>query len=353
MADVIGAGPVSLDTVRTLVNPTGYMLLPDQRTYSIPTASSVWPGYDAEVHFGSHGSPYQSEPYNYGGFVSLSPSQAAQFVSAIELWDSYIAPDLVQTDDVADPGFVRIAFGYSGNLDFSISHSYAGDAAMVGQPQRVGDIWLNTIQRDDPLTVGSYDRAAMLGEIGHVLGLGSTNASSYGVSTPVSGFLLRFTLRDYQLDHSITVLAADTPGILDIAAVQSIYGADTTTATGNDTYRFAEGVPIAQTIWDAGGIDTIDTSNLSHGSIIDLRPGSYSSIGYQSVVDQETYWINAFGAQYTTAIVDTFNSYGAYTGANNFGIAYGTIIENAVGGSASDRLIGNDASNFLSGGGGQ
>ena len=41
-----------------------------------------------------------------------------------------------------------------------------------------------------------------------------------------------------------------------------------------------------------------------------------------------------------------------YTWSDNVGIAYGTVIENVLGGAATDTLLGNDAGNYLSGGGG-
>src|SRR5262249_6603690 len=93
--------------------------------------------------------------------------------------------------------------------------------------------------------------------------------------------------------------------------------------TGDDVYTLqTDGV--VRTIWDAGGIDTFDASGMSRNTTIDLRPGHFSTDGM------------FFGP----------------LGNIGTGIAYGTTIENAVGGQGDDNIIGNDAANNLSGGSG-
>lgn len=47
---------------------------------------------------------------------------------------------------------------------------------------------------------------------------------------------------------------AITPMVLDIAAVQAIYGADPTTRTGDNVYRFDQSATVVQSIYDAGGL---------------------------------------------------------------------------------------------------
>lgn len=71
------------------------------------------------------------------------------------------------------------------------------------------------------------------------------------------------------------------------------------------------------TVSDPGGNDTLEFSGFKHDQIIDLRPGSSSSVG---------------------------------GGRNNVAISRGTVIENAIGGSGNDRMIGNIANNTLKGG---
>jgi len=106
--------------------------------------------------------------------------------------------------------------------------------------------------------------------------------------------------------------------LYDIAALQFLYGANTGHATGDNLYKFSPSANLIDTIWDAGGTDTFSASGATSGVVIDLNPGSFSSIGIQ----------------------------------NNIAIAFGTWIESAIGGSGADRIVGNELDNQLTGGGG-
>ncbi|HHL2559674.1 TPA: M10 family metallopeptidase C-terminal domain-containing protein [Yersinia enterocolitica] len=107
-----------------------------------------------------------------------------------------------------------------------------------------------------------------------------------------------------------------TPQLYDIAALQYLYGANMNTRAGNDIYTYFHDTPIL-CIWDAGGIDTFDFSDQTQDLAINLAAGSFSNVG-------------------------------GLTG--NISIAYGAIIENAVGGRGDDNIIGNDVDNILTGG---
>ena len=114
-----------------------------------------------------------------------------------------------------------------------------------------------------------------------------------------------------------------------------------------------------ETLVDSGGNDTIDASNQTYSNIIDLTPGSFSSIGYWSRTDRLAYYQNLYGAAAATAIASflTANDTGPfgdilYTGKDNVGIAFSATIENAIGGQAGDTLIGNAADNRIKGNGG-
>jgi serralysin len=196
-----------------------------------------------------------------------------------------------------------------------------------------------------------------------------------------------------------------TPMVDDVFVIQQKYGADMTTRTGNSTYGFNASSDVTNeamrfhanemftifTIWDAGGTDTLNLSGYYTDSYIDLREGAYSSAGgagaYSAALagDQLTLaQINAnnaaaglgarnarlyeiyFNGDYsdtnadgTTTLVNEGLSWREITGTGdeflmeqNIGIAYGTVIENAVGGYGDDVLIGNQANNTLTGGAG-
>ncbi|MNN37594.1 Serralysin C precursor [compost metagenome] len=143
--------------------------------------------------------------------------------------------------------------------------------------------------------------------------------------------------------------------VYDIAALQSLYGADTATATGNDTYAYGD-APFYETIWDAGGTDTLDFSLTTHQNVIDLRPGSYSTVNYRSldtqIAEAQATLTAALGHSYYDHFVEkTFNSLADefFTGEGALGIAYGVVIENAIGGGANDTFFDNEVDNVLYG----
>ncbi len=121
------------------------------------------------------------------------------------------------------------------------------------------------------------------------------------------------------------------PMALDIAALQTLYGANTSYNSGDDLYTL-DGTNGAGTgwgaIWDTGGNDTIQY-NGSRDAVIDLRA---ATLDY-----------NPGGGGFVSAVAGI---------KGGFTIANGVIIENGTGGSGDDDLIGNAAANVLRGNGG-
>ena len=106
-----------------------------------------------------------------------------------------------------------------------------------------------------------------------------------------------------------------TPMVYDIWAIQYLYGANMSYHAGDDTYTLGTSLMRMQTIWDAGGNDTI---TMASAGTLDLHEGALSTIG-----------------------------------GITYGIAYGAQIENGVGGAFADTIIGNSAANSLVGQGGE
>lgn len=197
---------------------------------------------------------------------------------------------------------------------------------------------------------GGFEYSVFLHEIGHGLGLAHTHDNGGG-STILPGVTSDFgDFGDSNLNQGVyTVMSyndgfperdgtrvnQDAPfgfsagyGALDIAALQAIYGANTTTALGNNTYSLAErnGPGAAyQAIWDAGGTDTLQFDGLGSATI-DLRAASLTQA--------------SGGGGFVSSV---FGVLGGFT------IASGVLIERATGGSGNDSLIGNDADNTLNG----
>ena len=132
-----------------------------------------------------------------------------------------------------------------------------------------------------------------------------------------------------------------TPGPLDIATLQWMYGINNETASGNNVYRLPtrnqEGTGW-QSIWDTGGVDRIDGSRARSPVTIDLRNAeldlSENAGGHPSRVE------GIFGG---------FTIAHDWNGRRLDQSAGLCVIENATGGKSDDLLIGNDANNVLRG----
>lgn len=346
-------------------------------TFSIPRAGSVWPEYPQRdsgwsEYFGNE--PFKPE---YG---VLNSAQADVFRQAVATWQQFIAVRLVETDDVASPGQIRVAFtGIGRDIGgYAFVPPIRGQAA---QPMD-GDIWLDATFKPRSLVTG-YDPTAgewpipvLLHEFGHALGLqhpyeGSVRLDSdyqdprYTIMS--QAFILgggdvspRFGIvsdgaNGSRLTVSTTTLADTQPGIFDILALQSIYGANTETGAGDTTYAWAEGEAFWLSLYDAGGSDTIDLSRHLRASSIDLAPGHFSSVAIYTALQQTADWIArfpGFAGQISQTIDAQAASKRLYTGHDNLGIAFNTVIENVRAGAGDDTVTGNSAGNALDGGAG-
>ncbi len=153
----------------------------------------------------------------------------------------------------------------------------------------------------------------LLHEIGHALGLKHPFESSPTLDSGLDDN--EFTVMSYTGDADIK-----TPQILDIAAVQYLYGSNDSYNNG-DTNIILEpdsfGNSNKFTIWDGGGNDTIDGRAQTESITIDLGETTSNK----------------------STIADDFYFY----------IAAGSNIERAIGGAGDDTIYGNGLDNWLYG----
>jgi Ca2+-binding RTX toxin-like protein len=248
---------------------------------------------------------YNGTDEESNGFKAFSAEQKAATEKALDMIETFTNITFVETTNEAQT-----------QLGFAQANLPAGVGAWAYYPYsppgvpKAGDVWTNrTFVGETGLDDGSYDFYTILHEIGHALGLQHTfDAGLTGEQNTE-----KYSVMAYDWSTWGNVFA-ESYQLYDIWALQDLYGANTNHNTGNNTYTLLSGH--AYTIWDAGGIDTLDGSAVSANMTISLEAGTFSSVGQ----------------------------------TENIAIAYDTVIENAIGGSGDDTFYGNDANNTILGG---
>ncbi|MBC3270038.1 calcium-binding protein [Pseudomonas sp. SWRI81] len=259
----------------------------------------------------------------YNALYALTQGQQSSVIQALGAWSAVANINFTLTSDtLTNVGDLRFG-GYRLMDDKTAAWAYFPANSPVA-----GDVWIGPQTNDPNPSKGSYDYLTFVHEIGHALGLKHPFDTSKTNSTLLEPTLddVHYTVMSYNSNYSYQ---PTTPMVLDILAIQSLYGANMAWQTGDNVYKWDADQSIFETIWDAGGNDTIDASNQLTSVGINLNESAYSSIG------------KAFSNYNTGFLVN-----------DGLSIAFGAKIENAIGSNFDDILIGNALDNVLNGAGG-
>ncbi|MFV1601756.1 MULTISPECIES: M10 family metallopeptidase [unclassified Phaeobacter] len=289
--------------------------------------------------------------------VAMDARQQALMLQSVAAWNEVANVNLTPAGpgDVLDIAFASYGFDNTGLFGFVANFPDADDLGT--EASMAGDLWINSSNPNQYVPgigpiLGHTSWNTYLHELGHALGLRHPNEQPSDAATNGQFTVMSYVAHPGEADLSYDAQGwALTPMLWDMQALQALYGANTSTRTdatsyfgagdgrGGQAYQYgademtlrgADGVArnVSLTIWDAGGADLIDASDLGSNSRIDLCPGQYSTIG-----SLENNVAMAAAVQVDGRTVN--------------------LIEDAWGGAGDDLLIGNEAANTLVGNAGR
>ncbi len=263
--------------------------------------------------------------------LALNRVQRETVREVLENIESFANIDFVETANVADAQITYGIYAFQGPgsgpryVEVGPRAIFDNDGVLLketdlnnGLNEERGDVWFD-IQEFDArnaaldVSLGSFfRRAAFQGT------LGSLSASINSGLSIFNNFQYNTILSNGNggLNDPFPAYpeSASSLQLYDAVAIQGQYGANASFNTDDNQYRFQEAHQT--TIWDAGGRDAINFTTSTVDETIDLRQGQFSSV---------------LGVP------------------QSLRISYGTVIENARGGSGNDTITGNETANFLFG----
>ena len=290
-----------------------------------------------------HRSHFDAQPGDlmYVNWQSLNIDGLILAQEALAAWSAYSGLNFVGT--TRDDAHIT----FYDDMDGAFAYSEESGGFITRSVVNVSTDWLNAYGND----LSSYSYQTYIHEVGHALGLGHggnyNGGATYGINNHYLNDSWQATTMSYFSQSENTHVNdsyafAVTPMVSDIIAIHDLYGTPQDAYDGNTTwgsnYRseipvslvigatLADNTALAATIYDTSGYDILDLSPSTANQKIDLRA---------EVADSDE--------QFASDVMGWMG---------NLLIAPGTVIEEAIGGTGDDEIIGNDADNRLEGGDG-
>jgi len=296
-----------------------------------------------------------SAPYSYPDDVgeitpiAFNAKQQEDIRAALGEIEKYINVKFVEViEDKESVGTIRFAMNTITDEAGNYREGIAATADPVSTQPRGGDVWFNKwfvvgdfssglvpMWLGESETPGSQtpigDLTIMYHEIFHALGVEHPNDNP-DIPFPEDRNSREYTVMagEFSGDGASTHLidykeyaVVSTPMAYDVAALQYLYGANLKHNSGDTVYTFDPNTPEIKLIWDGAGTDTLNFTNFSESSTINLNGGFYSTVPF-----------NGWSLE------------------NNISIAFDAVIENVITGSGADVITGNSSNNVITGGSG-